>query len=79
MVLGRTRVQKELFNVGTEGHVLARFGLDPGNGRLLVATAEADETKVDEMGGSYSEICSTDRGARVDQHHERQDHVELYG
>ena len=40
VALGRTRVQEELFDVGTEGHVLARFGLDPGNGGLLVATAE---------------------------------------
>ena len=79
MVLGRTRVQKELFIVGTEGHVLARFGLDPGNGRLLVATAEADETKVDEMGGSYSEICFGERRGQVVRGAKRQGHEELNG
>ncbi len=65
--------------MGTEGNMLARFGLDEGNGGLLVAIAEAVETKVGEMGGSYSEICCGDRRAHVEQCHKRQDRVEVDG
>ena len=79
IVLGRKRVQEELFDVGTEGHLLARFGLDPGYVRLLVAAAQTDQATVDEMGGSYSAIRCGDWCAHVDQSHERQDNVELYG
>ncbi len=56
VALGQPCEQAELFDPGTEIHVLTKFRLDQGSGEPQFLATEADETQVDEMGGQYSKI-----------------------
>ena len=79
MVVGGARGQEKFFHLGPQGHKLARFRLDQGDARLRVARAEADETTMDEMGGSDQKVRCGERRGRVDRHDRRQGGLDFYG